>query len=113
MRVHPRHRGTCADFYATPEQTARIELDGPVATINIIKYAIEHEAARSGRTWNTQFAYVISLCLGHHLPDFDDGRSVEDWRTLLSPCEFRTGETGDWRPFTCLWWKPYRKAGDA
>jgi hypothetical protein len=109
MRVHPRHRGDCADLFSTPEQTARIELDAPDSTIS----EIEHAAARTGRTWNAQLIYVLSLCLGYHPPDFTDGRSVEDWRTLLSPCNFRFSDSDAWRPFTCLWWKPYRKGGDA
>src|SRR5688572_23176605 len=98
MQLHPRHRGDCAEFFVAPQQTERIEFGGPVATINAMVYAIEHAAARAGRTWNTQLIYVMSLCLGHHPPDFDDARTVEEWRTLLSPCEFRTSETGDWSP---------------
>jgi hypothetical protein len=76
-----------------------MHFDGPVAVIS----AIEHAAARAGRTWNAQFTYVLELCRGYHPTDFDDGRSVEDWRTLLSPCRFRWSEAEVWNPFTCLW----------
>jgi hypothetical protein len=82
-----------------PHQTERMQLDGPRSAIG----AIEHAAARTGRTWNHQFAYVMGLCLGYHPSDFDDGRSVEDWRTLLSPCRFRVSKAEDWTPITCLW----------
>jgi hypothetical protein len=75
-----------------------MQFDGSVAVIS----AIEHAAARTGRTWNDQFTYVLGLCLGKHPPDFDDGRSVEDWRTLLSRCRFRWSEAEAWTPFTCL-----------
>lgn len=98
MALHPRHRGDCADFFADSDQTARIQFDGPVAVIG----EIEHAAARAWRTWNTQFVYVVEICLGYHLPDFDDGRTVEDWRALLSPCRFRLSEAGAWSPFACL-----------
>ena len=64
--------------------------------------AVEHEAARSGRTWNDQLSYVLGLLLGKYPPDFEDMRSAEDWRTLLRPCGFRFRETEDWSPFTCL-----------
>jgi hypothetical protein len=79
MRPHPRHRGDCADFFATAQQPARIALDAPVSSIS------EHAAALAGRTWNDQLTYVIDLCLGDHPPDFNDERSTEDWRTLMSP----------------------------
>lgn len=99
MRVNPRHRGDCADFFSTPQETARIEFDAPVEVIG----EMEHAAAKTGRTWNTLFTYVMGICFGKHLPDFDDPRSVEDWRTLLSDCNFRLRETEGWKPCTCLW----------
>ena len=101
MVLHPRYRGTCADFFVAPHQTERMHFDGPVAVIG----TIEHAAARTGRTWNDQLTYVLELCLGYHPSDFDDGRSVEEWRTLLSPCAFRFSEAEAWNPFTCLWRK--------
>lgn len=101
MVLDPRHRGDCADFFAAPDQTARMEVDGPCAAIG----ELEHAAAKGGRTWNAQLDYVIKVCLGDHLPDFDDGRSVGDWRTLLRPCRFRWMEEEAWTPFTCLWRK--------
>jgi hypothetical protein len=75
-----------------------VQLDGPRSAIG----EIEHAAALAGRTWNTQLTYVLGLFLGYHPPAFDDGRSVEDWRTLLRPCRFRVSEAEDWSPFTCL-----------
>jgi hypothetical protein len=45
----------------------------------------------------------LTLFLYNHPPDFDDGRSVEDWRTLLSRCAFRFSEAEAWTPCTCLW----------
>jgi hypothetical protein len=98
MVLDPRHRGDCADFFSTPGQTARMELDAPDSAIG----DIEHAAAQTGRTWNDQLTYVLGLCLGYHLPDFEDGRSVEDWRTLLSRCRFRWSESEAWSSFTCL-----------
>lgn len=98
MVLHPRHRGDCSDFFVVPGHTARIEIDGPRAVLG----ELEHEAARAGRTWNTQFCYVLTLLLGYHPPDFDDGRSEEDWRTLLRPCTFRFSDAEAWIPFTCL-----------
>ena len=100
--LHPRHRGDCAEFFVPPGKTARIEFDGPVDVIG----EMEHAAARAGRTWHAQFTYVMGICLGYHPPDFEDNRSVADWRTLLSECNFRTMETGGWAPFTCLWRRP-------
>jgi hypothetical protein len=101
MVLHPRHRGNCADFFVAPQQTERVELAGPRSAIG----EIEHAAARAERTWNDQFLYVLELCLGYHLPDFDDERSVEDWRLLLSRCRFRCSEADNWSPCTCLWRK--------
>lgn len=101
MALHPCHRGDCAEFFVAPHQTEEMQLDGPVTVIS----AMEHAAARAGRTWNTQLTYVLGLCLGYHPPDFDDGRSVEEWRTLLAPVRFRFHEGQDWRPCTCLWKK--------
>jgi hypothetical protein len=101
MVINPRHRGDCADFFVAPRQTERVQLDGPTATIG----KIEHAAARAGRTWNTQLTYVLELCLGYHPPDFDDGRSVEEWRTLLGPCRFRFSEAEPWSPCTLMWRK--------
>jgi hypothetical protein len=97
--LHPRHRGNCADFFVTPQQTARMEFDSPRTVI----WEIEQAAARSGRTWNTQLTYVLGLFLGYHPADFDDQRSIEDWRTLMSPCNFRCNEAEDWSPFTLMW----------
>ena len=99
MVLHPRHRGDCADFYVDPQETERVALAGPRSAIS----AIEHAAARAGRTWNAQFTYVVELLLGYHPPDFNDERSVEDWRSLLSVCNFRVREGEDWTPCTCLW----------
>ena len=101
MVLNPRHRLDCAEFFVSPNQTAPMQFGGPIDVIS----EIEHAAVLDGRTGNTQLAYVLDLCLGHHPPDFDDGRSVEDWRTLLSRCAFRFSEAGDWIPCTCLWRK--------
>jgi hypothetical protein len=101
MVLNPRHRADCYDFFTAPYQTASVQLDGPADVFG----EIEHAAARTGRTWNTQLTYVLELCLGKHLPDFDDERSVEDWRTLLRPCAFRLREAEAWNPCTCLWRK--------
>jgi hypothetical protein len=79
-------------------QTHRVQLDGPADVIS----EIEHAAALAGRTWNTQLTYVLELCLGYHPSDFDDGRSVEDWRTLLSACRFRFSEAEAWRSFEAM-----------
>jgi len=98
MVLHPRHRGNCADFFVDPDQTERLELDGPRSAIG----ELEHAAARAGRTWNTQLTYVMEVCLGDHLPDFDDGRSVEDWRTLLSRRRFRFSEAEAWSSFAAM-----------
>ncbi len=98
MVLHPRHRGDCAHFFVAPQQTERIHFDGPVAVIN----AIEHAAARAGRTWNDQFTYVMGICLGMHLPDFEEARSVEDWRALVSECAFRFSEGEAWRSFAAM-----------
>jgi hypothetical protein len=106
MVLNPRHRGDCADFFVATHQTHRVQLDGPADVIG----EIEHAAALAGRTWNTQLTYVLELCLGYHPSDFDDGRSVEDWRTLLRPCRFRLSEAKDWSPFTCLSRKTARVA---
>lgn len=101
MVLHPRHRGDCADFFVAPHETSRMQVAGPIAVIS----EIEHAAARARRTFNAQFTYVVNLCSGDHPPDFDDGRTVEDWRTLLSPCTFRFSEAAAWSPCTCLWRK--------
>lgn len=60
---------------------------------------LEHTAARAGRTWNDQLCYIVGIWLGHHPPDFDDERSVEDWRTLLSSCGYRFTDAEEWIPF--------------
>lgn len=101
MVLNPRHRWDCADFFVAPDQTERMQLDGPADVFG----EIERAAVRAGRTWNTQLTYVLELCLGYHSSDFDDERSVEDWRTLLRPCAFRSSEAAAWYPFTCLWRK--------
>jgi hypothetical protein len=101
MVLNPRHRADCYDLFTAPHQTASVQFDGPAAAIG----EIEHAAALAGRTWNTQLTYVLELCLGYHPSYFDDGRSVEDWRTLLGPCRFRLSEAGDWSPCTFLWRK--------
>jgi hypothetical protein len=101
MVLNPRHRWNCAGFFAAPHQTAHIDLAGPRSAIN----ELEHAAARAGRTWNDQLNYILELFRGYRPPDFDDERSVEDWRTFMSPWKFRADETDDWSPFTCLWRK--------
>lgn len=98
MRVQPRHRGDCADFFSSSDQTEFMQLDLPVNVLS----AMEHAAARAGRTWNDQLCYIVKLLLGDNLPDFDDGRSVEDWRTLLSRCRFRFSEGEAWRSFAAM-----------
>ena len=106
MVLHPRHRADCYDFFTAPHETHRVQFDGPADAI----CELERGAARVGRTWNAQLTYVLELCLGYHPSDFDDPRSVEDWRTLLRPCRFRLSEAKDWSPFTCLWRKTARVA---
>ena len=78
MVLNPRHRGDCDEFFVAPHQTERIQFDDPRSAIG----EIEHATARTGRTWNDQFTYVVGLCLGYHSPDFDDGAA---WRTG-APC---------------------------
>jgi len=101
MMHHPRHRGDCAEFFVATHQTHHGQFDGPVDVID----ELEHAAAMAGRTWNDQLTYIMEVCLGKCLPDFDDGRSVEDWRTLLTPCRYRVREAEGWSPCTCLWRK--------
>jgi hypothetical protein len=95
---HPRHRGDCAEFFVDPDQTARLYFDGPCSVIG----DIEHAAASTGRTFNEQFAYLVDVCLGERLPDFDDARNAEDWRTLLSACRFRWSEAEAWDSFAAM-----------
>jgi hypothetical protein len=99
MGLHPRHRGDCFEFFTAPDQTELMAFQCPAT----VRSELEQAAARTGRTWNDQLCYVVDLCRGHHPPDFDDPRSVEDWRTLLGQCEFRFTTAEDWSPFTCLW----------
>jgi hypothetical protein len=99
MVLHPCHRADCYDLFSTPHETERVQFDCPAA----VRSELERDAARTGRTWNAQIRYCLTLCLGYHQPSFDDPRSVEDWRALLSPCAFRVRETEDWSSFTCLW----------
>jgi len=99
MVLHPRHRADCFDLFTAPHETNAVQFQGPALEIG----ALEREAARTGRTWNAQLTYCLGVCLGQHRTDFDDPRSVEDWRTLLGPCEYRVRDTVDWSPFTCLW----------
>ena len=98
MVLNPRHRGDCAEFFVAPDQTESLQFDGPADAIG----AIEHAAASTGRTWNDQFNYVMGVCLGYHLPDFDDARSVEDWRTVMGPCAIRESGGADWTSFERL-----------
>jgi hypothetical protein len=99
MVLNPRHRADCYDLFTAPHQTASVQFDGPVDVIG----EIEHAAARAGRTWNDQLTYVAGISLGHHPTDFDDARSVENWRALLGTCAFRFNEAEDWSSCTCLW----------
>jgi hypothetical protein len=101
MVLHPCHQAACFDFFTASHETERMQFDGPRSTIS----ALEQAAAQAGRTWNGQLTYVLGLFLGDHPPDFDDGRTVADWRTLLSPCAFRFSESEGWTPCTCLWRK--------
>jgi hypothetical protein len=99
MGLHPRHRADCFDLFTAPHETECVAFQGPTDAV----CALERDAARAGRTWNAQVTYVLEICRGYHPPDFDDPRSVEEWRALLAPCEFRVSEGADWNPFTCLW----------
>ena len=98
MVLHPRHRENCAELFVAAHQTERMHFDGPRSAIG----DIEHAAAQTGRTWSDQLTYILGLCLGSHSPDFDDGGSVEEWRTLLSRCRFRWSEAEAWSSFTRL-----------
>ena len=98
MMLHPRHRGDCADFFATPEQNERIDIQIPPD----LQTELEQEAARAGRTWNDHLCYILNVLHGSHTPDFDDASSVEDWRTRMSPCLFQLREGEEWYPFTCI-----------
>jgi hypothetical protein len=98
MVLHPRHRADCYDLFTAPHETESVQFQGPALAV----CEFEHAAARAGRTWNSQLTYVLGLCLGKHPPDFDDGRTVEDWRTLLAKCAFRLSEAENWTSFTYL-----------
>jgi hypothetical protein len=101
MVLNPRHRADCYDFFTAPHETNSVQFQGPALAV----CELERDAARAGRTWNAQLTYCLGLCLGRHRTDFDDLRSVEDWRALLAKCEFRVREAEDWSPFPCLWRK--------
>ncbi|HSF67703.1 MAG TPA: hypothetical protein VLA67_09790 [Nitrospiraceae bacterium] len=96
--MHPRHRGGCADFYYAPHQDERVDLKVPVD----VRGELELAAARAGLTWNDQLCYVGELFLGLRPPDFDDPRSVEEWRTLMSDSLVWIDTEGDWVPFNSL-----------
>jgi hypothetical protein len=44
----------------------------------------------------------MGVCLGSHLPDFDDAHSVEDWCTVMGPCAIRVSGGADWISFERL-----------
>ena len=96
--IDPRHRGDCADFFATPKQSEWIGLRIPPDLLS----ELEHEAAGAGRTWNDHLCYILNILDGSHTPDFGDAHSVEDWCTRMSPCLFQLNEGEEWVPFTCL-----------
>jgi len=98
MVLHQRHRGDCADFFSTPQQTGSVEFLAPIDVISEIELA----AARAGRTWNDQICYIAELFQGRRPPDFDDERTEDDWRTLMSPSRVWIDKEGCWVPFTCL-----------
>jgi hypothetical protein len=99
MVLNPRHRADCFDLFTAPQETNSVQFQGPQLAIA----ALERDAARAGRTWNAHLCYVLEICRGAQPPDFDDPRSVEDWRAMLGTCEFRCNTAADWSPFTCLW----------
>ena len=101
--IEPRHRADCAEWFSSPNQTEYVLLDMPVSG----RSAIEHGAAKAGRTWTDQFFYVLARCRDERLPDFDDVRSVEEWRTLLMSSSYRFNETEEWTRLSCLWRKTY------
>jgi hypothetical protein len=74
MLLHPRHRGT-VPIFMDPHQTERVQLDGPRSAIG----AIEHAAARTGRTWN------------HNLPTSWVSVSAITPRTSTMGAAWRTG----------------------
>jgi hypothetical protein len=99
MGLHPRQRADCYDLFTAPHETHSVQFQGPALAV----CELERDAARTGRTWNAQLTYCLGLCLGRHRTDFDDPRSVEDWRALLATCAFRMSAADAWSPFTCLW----------
>ena len=99
MMLHPRHRADCSEFFdGLHQNTKRVDFKAPDDVISEIGLA----AARAGRTWNDQLGYIAELFLGRRPPDFDDARSEEDWRTLLSPSMLWIPEAGGWIPFAGL-----------
>ena len=107
MVLHPRHRWDCTEFFTDSQQREPLQLNGPGAAFD----AIGRAAAQAGRTWNAQFSYIMGICFGDRQPDFHDGRSVKDWRDLLSPVSFRLSEDKDWSPCTWMWTKRRRRSG--
>lgn len=97
--LHPRHRGDCSEFFRSPHLTESVQLDALRSTVS----DIEHAAAKAGRTWSEQLTYILEVCLGKHLLDFDDPRSTEDWRMLMTPCRLRWSGMEEWYPCEHLW----------
>ena len=96
--LDPRHRVDCADFFRAPHQRDHLNFKIPVNVISEIELA----ASRAGRTWNDQICYITGIFLGWRTLDFDDARSVEDWRTLMTGSMVQLDEAGKWFPFNCV-----------
>jgi hypothetical protein len=93
-----RQRADCADFFVTSKLNKALNIQMPTDLFG----ELEREAALLGRTWNEHTNYIMRILLGHLTPDFDDARTVEDWRTRMSPCMFQLTEGGEWIPFTVI-----------
>ena len=98
MILHPRHRSDCADLFWAPHQIHDMDLQAPDDVFS----EVEHAAARAGRTFNDQIAYIGRLLRGVHAPDFEDGRSVGDWCALMNQAKVYVPEVGVWVSFTCM-----------
>lgn len=95
---HPKYRADSIEWFHDPTADRKIDFTGP----QDVYAAIEEAAERADRTFNDQLLYALRVCRGDVAIDFDDERSVLEWRDLMGQMKMQLNSVDEWIPCSVI-----------
>lgn len=94
----PKYRADSIEWFHDPKADSKIDFQGS----REMYAALEEAAERADRTFNDQVRYVLRVCRGDVATDFDDERSVREWRDLIGEMRMQFNDGDEWIPCRVL-----------